>query len=75
MEHLVYQIEQNPSCKNHNFNQYTSNFCLLSNSNLIFERLSIKGLAGSSKPLYEVCDYKSEKSAPMFCIEWTPLHL
>ena len=33
-----------------------------------------EGLAGNSKPIYEVCDSKSEKSAPMYCFEGTPLH-
>ena len=32
-----------------------------------------EGLAENSKPTYEVCDYKSEKSAPMYCLEGTPL--
>ena len=32
-----------------------------------------EGLAGNSKPIYEVCDSKSEKSAPMYCFEGTPL--
>ena len=32
-----------------------------------------EGLAGDSKPIYEVCDSKSEKSAPMYCFEGTPL--
>ena len=31
-----------------------------------------EGLAGNSKPIYEVCDSKSEKSAPMYCFEGTP---
>ena len=31
----------------------------------------MEGLAGNSKPIYEVCDYKSEKSAPMYCFEGT----
>ena len=30
-----------------------------------------KGLAGNSKPIYEVCDSKREKSAPMYCFEGT----
>ena len=34
-----------------------------------------EGLAGSSKPIYEVCNSKSEKSPPMYCFEWTPLRL
>ena len=33
-----------------------------------------EGLAGNSKPMYEVCDSKSEKSAPMYSFEGTPLH-
>jgi hypothetical protein len=32
-----------------------------------------EGLAGNSKPIYEICDSKSEKSAPMYCFEGTPL--
>ena len=28
-----------------------------------------EGLAGNSKPIHEVCDSKSEKSAPMYCFE------
>ena len=32
-----------------------------------------KGLAGNSKPTYEVCDSKSEKFTPMYCFEGTPL--
>ena len=32
-----------------------------------------EGLAGNSKPIYEVCDSKSEKSDPMYCFEGTPL--
>ena len=31
-----------------------------------------QALAGNSIK-YEVCDSKSEKSAPMYCFEWTPL--
>ena len=27
----------------------------------------MEGLAGNSKPIYEVCDSKSEKFAPMYC--------
>ena len=34
-----------------------------------------EGLAGNSKPIYEVCDSKSEKSAPMYCFEGTSLSL
>ena len=33
----------------------------------------MQGLAGNSKPIYEVCDSKSEKSVPMYCLEGTPL--
>ena len=33
-----------------------------------------EGLAGNSKPKYEVYDSKSEKSAPMYCFEGTSLH-
>ena len=33
----------------------------------------MEGLLGYSKHKYEVCDYKSEKSAPMYCFEETPL--
>ena len=33
-----------------------------------------EGLAGNSKPIYEVCDSKSEKSAPKLCFKGTPLH-
>ena len=32
-----------------------------------------EGLTGNLKPIYEVCDSKSEKSAPMYCFEGTPL--
>ncbi len=32
-----------------------------------------QGLAGNSKVIYEVCDSKSEKSAPMYYFEGTPL--
>ena len=32
------------------------------------------GLVGNSKPIYEVCDSRSKKSAPMYCFEGTPLH-
>ena len=32
-----------------------------------------EGLVGNSKPIYEVCDSKSEKSSPMYCFEGTPL--
>ena len=28
----------------------------------------------NSKSIYEVCDLQSEKYAPMYCIEWTPLN-
>ena len=31
-----------------------------------------QGLAGNSKPIYEVCDSKGEKSAPMYCFKGTP---
>jgi hypothetical protein len=33
-----------------------------------------ESLTGNSKPTYEDCDYKSEKSAPMYCFEGTPSH-
>ena len=33
-----------------------------------------EGLAGNSNSIYEVGDFKSEKSAPMYCFEVTPLH-
>ena len=32
-----------------------------------------EGLAGNSKPIYNVCDSKSEKSSLMYCFEGTPL--
>ena len=32
-----------------------------------------EGLAGNSKPIYEVYDSISEKSAPMYCLDGTPL--
>ncbi len=32
-----------------------------------------EGLAGNSKRIYEVCDSKSKKSAPMYCFKGTPL--
>ena len=31
------------------------------------------GLGKKFKPIYEVCDFKSEKFAPMYCFEETPL--
>ena len=33
-----------------------------------------EGLAGNSKPTYEVCDYKSEESAFIYCFEGTSLY-
>jgi hypothetical protein len=32
-----------------------------------------EGLAGNSKPIYEVCDSEIEKSAPMYCFKGTPI--
>ena len=32
-----------------------------------------QGLAVNSKPIYEVCDFKSEKSTLIFCFKGTPL--
>ena len=53
----------------------------LSNCSRFFSQVSpssylgrTEGLVGNSKPTYEVCDSKSEKSAPMYCFEGTPLH-
>ena len=34
-----------------------------------------EGLAGIASPIFEVCDSKSEKSAPMYCFKVTPLHI
>ena len=33
----------------------------------------MEGLTENSKPIYEVCDSKSGKSAPMYCFEESPL--
>ena len=33
----------------------------------------MEGLEGNLKPIYEVCDSKSEKSTSMYCFEGTPL--
>ena len=33
----------------------------------------MEGLTGNSKPTYEICDSKSEKSAPMYCFTGTSL--
>ena len=32
-----------------------------------------EGLVGNLKAIYEVCDDKSEKSAPKYCFKGTPL--
>ena len=41
-----------------------------SSARLVFP--AMEGLVGNAKPVYEVCDSKSEKSTPMHCFEGTP---